>query len=594
MRVADYIIDRLYKEGVQHVFMVTGRGLLFLTDAVAKHPDIQAICMHHEQATAFAALAYAEANEGMGACLVSTGCASTNTLTGLLCAWQDNVPCVFISGQNKLEETTHYTKIPIRTFGNQEADIIPIVKPLTKYAKMIMDPKEIAYEIDKAFYLAKQGRQGPVWIDVPLDVQNMRVEPDELIRFQPEQKNEEYQPSQQDIAYVTQALLEAKRPVLLLGSGVRSSQAIAELETFLEKYPIPVTFANSAVDTYGAAHPLSMGIVASIGGTRCGNFTVQNADLLLVLGCRLSPLVTGSEYEKFARAAKIIVVDIDPVEHAKNTVRIDKLIIADVKKFLIALMQENIRCANEDWIARCMHWKHIFPKCEEKYKESEKIDLHYLSQCISDTLIENAVIVTDSGLTELLVPSIVHFKKNQRCIHSASQGSMGFALPGAIGAYYGCYRPIVAVIGDGSIMMNLQELQTIYHYKIPIKIIVVNNNVYSVIRTRQEELFRSRTIGTDSSNGVSCPDFRKVAECFGLSYIHIQGNENLNEKLLSVYHMAGPVLCEVICIEEQKYLHSSYARSEKGGIVRRPLEDQSPYIERALFLTEMIIDPIDQ
>ncbi|MCM3040920.1 thiamine pyrophosphate-binding protein [Paenibacillus motobuensis] len=592
-RVADYVIERLYKEGIGHIFMVTGRGILYLSDAVAKHEEMQAVCTHHEQAAAFAALAYTEANEKMGACLISTGCASTNAITGLLCAWQDNVPCIFISGQNKLKETTRYTQIPLRTFGNQEADIISIVEPITKYAKMITDPNDIAYEMDKAIYMANNGRKGPVWLDIPLDVQDMRVEREELVGFVPEEENV-HVPTSEDLTYVERALLESERPVLLIGGGVRSSGAVSELEAFLEKCPIPVAYANSAVDVYNGDNPLSMGVVASIGGTRCGNFTVQNSDLLLVLGCRLSPQTTGSEYEKFARAAKVIVVDIDPVEHSKNTIKIDRLIISDVKKFLAAISQKNIHGASEEWISKCLHWRGIFPKCEENYVKSEKIDLHYLSQCISDTLDDNTILMSDSGLSELLVPSIVSFKKGQRCIHSASQGSMGFALPGTIGAYYGSYRPVVAVIGDGSIMMNLQEFQTISYNKIPVKILVINNNAYSVIRTRQEQLFRSRTIGTDPDNGVGCPDFEKVATCFDISYVKIEGNENLQEKLLSVFQMEGPVLCEVICVEDQKYLHSSYAFNSKRKLVRRPLEDQSPYLDRELFESEMIIEPIDQ
>lgn len=592
-RVADYLIKRLSEQGIGHIFMVTGRGVLYLSDAIAKHKDMMGVCTHHEQAAAYAALAYAQANEKMGACLVSTGCAATNAITGLLCAWQDNVPCIFVSGQHILRETTRYTKMPTRTYGSQETDIISIVEPITKYATMITDPKDIAYELDKAFYLAKEGRSGPVWIDIPVDVQNMRIEPENLIRFNPELENN-FEPEAEDLKYVAESLSKAERPVLLLGSGVRSSGAIAHLEAFLEKYPMPVAFSNSAVDIYGSENLLSTGVVASIGGTRCGNFTVQNADLLLILGCRMSPQLTGTEYDKFARAAKIIVVDIDPQEHSKNTIKIDRLVISDIKNFLESLMKESIRVSCGPWIDKCIHWKKIFPKCEEKYKESASIDLYYFAQCVSDTIDDDIVLMCDAGLEELLIPSTVNFKKGQRCIHSPTQGAMGFALPGTIGAYFGCNQKIIAVIGDGSIMMNLQELQTIAYHKLPIKILVINNNAYSVIRTRQVDQFRSRTIGTDPSNGVSCPDFESVAGCFGLSYVKIEGVENLKERLNDVYEMKGAVLCEVICEKEQEYLHSSYARNSRRNIVRRPLEDQSPYLDRELFLSEMIIEPIDQ
>jgi len=333
--------------------------------------------------------------------------------------------------------------------------------------------------------------------------------------------------------------------------------------------------------------------VGSIGGTRVGNFTVQNSDLLLVLGCRLSPVTTGPDYANFARAAKIIVVDIDSVEHSKKTVRIDRLIIADVKKFLAALMEEDICAASDEWQNKCLHWKEIFPLCEERFKLSEKTDLYYLAECLSDILPDKAVLLSDAGLSELIIPSTVRFKKGQRCIHPASQGSMGYALPAAIGAYFSSGCPTVAVIGDGSIMMNLQELQTIQYQKLPIKILVINNNVYSVIRKRQVDLFRTRTIGTDPANGVGCPNFEKVAQCFGISYARIDNSTDLKSKLAEVLRIDGPVLCEVMGVEDQEYLRSAYGHNSQRRIVQRPIEDMAPFLERELFLSEMIIEPLD-
>lgn len=593
IRVADYIIERLYDEGAKYIFMVTGRGNLYLSDAVAKHKEIKGIAVHHEQAAAFSATAYSQYTGKIGACLVSTGCAGTNAITGLLCAWQDDIPCVFVSGQNWLRETVRYTGIPLRTFGQQEADIIRIVEPLTKYAVMITDPKQIVYEMDKALYLAMTGRKGPVWVDVPLDIQNIRIEPDELEHFQPIDIPD-FTPSREDIEYVINALQSAKRPVLLLGSGIRSADAIPELEKLLEKHPIPVTYAASATDIYGASNQLSVGTVGSIGGTRAGNFAVQNSDLLLVLGCRLSPVTTGPDYENFARAAKVIVVDIDSVEHSKNTVKIDHLILSDVKKFLMALLLENYVCsANEDWQNKCIHWKQVFPMCEDKYKLTEKVDLYYLAESLSETLSDDAILISDSGLEELIIPSSVYLRKGQRCIHPASQGSMGYALPAAVGAYFASSCQTVAVIGDGSIMMNLQELQTIRHNNIPIKIIIINNNVYAVIRKRQVDLFRSRTIGTDPDNGVSCPNFQKVAECFDIPYNRIDNSTDLKSKIASVINMDGPVLCEVMGLENQDYLRSSYAFNSKRRMVQRPIEDQAPFMEREVFVSEMIIEPLD-
>lgn len=592
IRVADYIIERVCNEGVQHIFMVTGWGVLYLSDAIAKHEGITGISMHHEQAAAFAAVAYAQYTAKTGACLVSMGCGGTNAMTGLLNAWQDGVPCVFVSGQNKLQETVRYSGTPIRTFGQQETDIIGIVQPLTKYAVMITDPQQIAYEMDKALYLANSGRKGPVWIDVPIDVQNMRVDPEEMKHFTSDDASD-FMPSDQDVEYVVQELQNAIRPILLIGSGIRWGQATSELEQFVERFQIPVTFDTAAPDIYGASHPLSIGAVGSIGGTRAGNFALQNADFVLVLGCRLSPVTTGPDYDHFVRAGKVVVVDIEAVEHSKKTVKIDRLIISDVKKFLLSLLRRNVQGASPEWQKRCLHWKEVFPLCEERYKKSEKIDIHHMGACLSEALSDKAVLLTDAGLEELIIPSTVSFRGEQRCIHPVSQGSMGFALPASVGAYLASGHETVAVIGDGSIMMNLQELQTIAYNKLPIKILVVNNNVYAIIRKRQVDLFRSRTIGTDPANGVGSTNFQKVAECFGIEYVCIDKSADLRDHLEAVFNSDGPVLCEVMAVENQDYLRSSYEFNSKKRLVQKPLEDQAPFLERELFLAEMIIEPLD-
>jgi len=593
IRVADYIMERLCLDGAKHIFMVTGRGVLFLSDAVAAHKELKGISLHHEQSAAYAAVAYAQYTGKPGACLVSTGCAGTNALTGVLNAWQDGVPCVFISGQNKLHETSRYTGIPLRTFGQQEADIISIVDSITKYAVMITDPKQIVYEMEKALYLAQTGRKGPVWIDVPLDIQNMRVRPEELEHFVTE-NDSNCDPLPEDIQYVSKVLRNSNRPAILIGSGIWSADAVRDLEAFLERHPIPVTYAGSAPDTYGLDNPLSIGSVGTMGCSRAGNFTVQNSDLLLVLGCRLSPMTIGSDCAKFARAAKVVVVDIDSVEHSKNNIKIDRLILADVKKFLTSLMDEDIKRVDEEWRNKCLHWKQIFPKCEEKYKMSEKVDLYYLAECLSEVLPVDSVFLSDSGLVEVLLPTNISFRKDQRCIHPASQGSMGFALPGLVGAHYASDRPVIAVIGDGSIMMNLQELETIRYNNIPAKIFVINNNAYAVIRKRQVELFRSRTIGTDPGNGVGCPNFMKVANGFEIPYVRIDSSLDLQQKLKSIIEMDGAVLCEIMGLEDQEYIRSSHTRNSKKRVVVRPIEDQAPYLNRELFLSEMVIKTIDQ
>lgn len=591
IRVADYIVNRLVIEGIRHLPLVTGRGILYLSDAVAKHSGMKPVPVLHEQGGAFAAVAYAQYNDHLGACLVSTGCASTNTLTAVLNAWQDGVPCVFISGQNKLKETVGYTGKRIRTYGSQEADILPIISPITKYSTMLADPSTIGVIMDKAIYYATHGVKGPVWIDIPVDVQNMRVEPATLERWNVPAEYKEI--SMEDLNYVLQALSESKRPIILLGSGVRSAGAVEEFRTLMDKYPIPVVFSPSAVDTYGNGYRYSIGSVAAVGGTRAGNMAMQNADLILSIGNRLSPMTTGTQYEKFGRGAKLVVIDINKDEHEKDTVRIDKLIIADSGDFINKLSTSELPTIAHEWLDKCEHWKSVFPKCEDIYKKSEKVDIFNLADTLSKVSKDDAVILSDAGIEELIIPTVFNYSGGQRCLHPASQGCMGVALPAAIGACYACGHAVTAVIGDGSVMMNIQELQTISFNKIPVRIIIVNNGFYNVIRKRQVELFRNRTIGTWSEDGVGCPDFEKLASCFGLKYMRINNSKELESKLQELENMNEPVICEIMAVENQEYFRTSGTFNSLRRFVLRPVEDLYPWLDRKTFVDEMIVEPID-
>ena len=586
-------MHRLEEAGVGHVFLVTGRGALFLTDALAKNEKLQSVCNHHEQASAFAAVAYAEQTGGLGACLVSTGCASTNTLTGVLSAWQDGVPCIFISGQNTLRETSRHTGIRVRSYGQQEADIVKIVEPITKYAKMIERPEEILAAMDDALALACSGRKGPVWIDVPLDIQSALIDPASHSSgnsFQPTPRA-----SAADVSAVLQKLAEAKRPAILIGSEVKTPIASAELRKFVENWNIPVTFDASAPDVFGASHNMSIGSVGSMGCSRAGNFTIQNCDCLLVLGSRLTSIITGPDFCKFAREAKIIVVDTDDLEHKKESVCVDQFVLSDIGYFLESLNSQGVQEKDAKWLDKCIHWKRLFSNVEPEFHCADRTDLYELADVLSELLPRPSTLVTDSGLIEVILPTNLRFTDGVNCIHPFSQGAMGFALPAAIGAYFGKAQTIVAVIGDGSIMMNLQELETIRYHKLPIKILVVNNNVYSIIRRRQRDLFRKRIIGTDPANGVSCPDFSKVASCYDFDYLRIESPSELKSGLGDVFSRNAPVICEIMGRVDQEYIEVGHARSlVDKRFVRRPLEDQTPFLNRELFLSEMIIDPIDQ
>lgn len=594
MRVADYIMQRLEQAGVGHVFQVTGRGALFLSDALAKNKELQAVSLHHEQSCAFAAVAYAEKRSGLGACLVSTGCASTNTMTGVLSAWQDGVPCVFISGQNILRETSRHTGIALRTYGQQEADIVALVTPITKYAHMLTRPQDVVEVMDRALNAAQSGRKGPVWLDIPLDLQSALIDPD-TIAVVPLDDTTNPPAVDADVARIAQALRQAQRPVVLIGKGVRSAGADDLLREFIERWQIPLTYTASAPDIYGAASALSIGSVGAMGCSRAGNFAVQNADYVLVLGSRLSSLTTGTDYCKFARAAYVAVVDIDPVEHSKASIRIDQFVQADLLHFLRQIQQQQGCTTPAAWLEKCQHWKTLFAPVEPAFQSPDLVDLYQLAEHLSRSMPPATTLVTDSGLAEVILPSNVCFAPGMECIHPASQGAMGFALPAAIGAQHATSQLVVAVIGDGSIMMNLQEMESIRYQKLPVKIIVINNNVYSIIRRRQRDLFRKRTIGTDPANGVSCPDFAKVANCFGLHYQRIDSVDALGAGLAELFTHPGPVLCEIMGREDQGYIELGHARSAVDGrLIRRPLEDQEPFLPREIFLREMVIEPTDQ
>ncbi|WP_280842064.1 thiamine pyrophosphate-binding protein [Haematospirillum sp. H1815] len=593
MRVADYIMSRIEQAGVDRIFTVTGRGSLFLTDALARNSALGAVCVHHEQSAAFAAIAYAAQTHGIGVCLVSTGCASTNVITGVLSAWQDQIPLVVISGQHYLQETTRYTGKKIRTFGQQEADIVSIVSPITQYAHMVSTKDEIVHVMDEALSCAYMGRKGPVWIDVPLDVQSARLDlgVQDVTAFKvPELPRA----SDKDIETLLGLLRSSKRPVILLGSGVKSSGAQEDFINFVRAWSLPVTYAASAPDTYGSAHDLSLGSVGMMGCSRAGNFAVQNSDLLLVLGCRLTSLTTGTDVCSFARAAKKVVVDIDLHEHRKNDIRIDHLVCSDVAYLLRRLNEAQPSVTDQAWLAKCQHWKKVFSPVEPHFKDDKAIDLYELADCLSTALPRPSTLVTDSGFIEVILPTNIRFPEGINCIHPVSQGAMGFALPAAIGAFYGKPQTVVAVVGDGSIMMNLQELEVIRYHQIPLKIIVVSNNAYSIIRRRQSGLFRGRTIGTGLDDGVSCPDFSKVAVCFGMDYMRIDHPGDLQDQLNRLMGYQGPVVCEIAGRMDQEYIEVGYAKDPVSGrLVRRPLEDQSPFLDRSIFFSEMVVDPVD-
>ena len=601
IRVADYIMKRIAEEGVNQLFYVSGGQCVYLCDALRRSETITPVAMHHEQAAAMAALAYSEYTNNLGACLVTTGCAGTNTLTGVLHAWQDSIPMIVISGQQNYENTIKASGLSLRQVGIQEADTERIVSPITKYAVTVPDASEIAYHIDKAIYFAREGRKGPVWLDVPLNVQNAMVDEDKLNRFLPDKLsyNSSDMISDEDIFYVIDAIKNAKRPILHIGYGVRSADAIIEMRKLVDLTHIPVTFSRRTYDMMPFDAPYNMGVLnGAAGGQRYANFAVQNSDLLISVGSRLCKDTIGGNAEKFAREAKIIVVDIDEQEHQKKGVNIDKLIVSDAKDFLSKMNSylektEAINTSNE-WIDKCKHWKDIFDDYSNAYTSNDLLDAKFAMRKVTESMPVGSVVVSDAGFTGAAATACSIFKEGDGLVHSFAQGEMGFSIPGACGVAASTDKPVIAFEGDGSLMMNLQELQTIVRNNYNIKIVIINNNGYSGVRHGQKAHFRGKSIGTDSSNGLDFPDFGKVAVAFGIDYSKVDNLEDLQESISELYSKDTPYIIEIITDPDQFDLHNALVMYGKRKVGFRPIEDQSPFIDRDTFYNEMIIEPLEE
>lgn len=596
VRVADYVAAFVSERlGVDTVFLVSGGGMMFLSDGLAMNGAIKVVCNHHEQASAMAAVGYAKLRQDYGCAYLTTGCGGTNAVTGLLNAWQDNAPCFFISGQVKLKETSRAAPVRLRQFGVQEADIISVVEPLSKYAVMVTDPADVAYHLEKAAFLARTGRPGPVWIDIPMDIQGAMVEDADLRHFRPEELDPVPAVTPADFQRVLDALAKAQRPMVIAGQGIRLAGAIEPFRAFIEKHNIPYAASRLGIDLLPSDHPLFVGRIGTK-GDRAGNFAVQNADFILVLGSRLSVSSTGHQYETFGREADVIVLDIDPEEHRKSTVSIDHFIHGDVKDFLTRLPESAV-CAPAAWSEKCRHWKNKWPVCLPEYADdSGGINLYWFTDRLAALAPDNAVVISDAGSAFYVVSQGFMFTAGQRYVTSGGQAEMGYTLPAAIGtAAAAPDRVTLAVTGDGSLQMNIQELQTLAHYQLPVKLFVWNNNGYLSIRATQRKFFDGRFIGTDPASGVSFPNLEKLCEAYGLKYLRAAVNAELDGVISESIAYDGPVVVEVMCIADQEIVPAaSSLRREDGTMVSKPLEDMYPFLSRAEFLEEMIVTPLDE
>lgn len=596
MRVSDYLAKTLYDHGVEDVFLVVGGGCMFLTDGFACHDKIRCVPCHHEQAASMAATSYAQYRNGLGACLVTTGCGGTNAVTGALHAYQDNIPVVFISGQCNRNEMMRTAKSKVRNIGLQEADIVPMVSGITKYAVTIMEPENAVYCIQKALYIAMSGKRGPVWLDIPLDVQEAVIEPENMKQFDPAELNSvKTVPTSEEIDYVKEAFSRSKRPVVIMGAGIKNSGCEKEFVEFVEKYSLPVAGTRRGWEIMPKNKALNMGVM-DIRGNRSAAMAVQNADFVLSLGSRLGLVTTGYNYSLFARGAdKVIAVDIDEEEHKKGTVRIDRVINADIGEFLKALGDIKVPDHSE-WNEKCVHWKETLSELVYDVEENENgICKAAFTRILSEYLKDDSVVVTDAGAsTEIPMQHLSYHSTKQRYIGSANQCEMGFALPGVVGASIARgKKEAICIVGDGSLQMNIQELQTCVTQNLPVKIFVWNNGCYATIIGHQKSIFKGRYIGVDAASGTAFPPLNKIADAYGLKYYKAKTVKELREVIPKVLDENGPVICDVICWKEEVIPQiKARFRTPDGQSIALPPEDMFPPIDRELFEKEMIIEPI--
>lgn len=600
IKLSEYVAQRVAELGIRHVFMVTGGGAMHLNHALGKHPQLECIFNHHEQACSMAAESYYRLTNRVALANVTSGPGGTNAITGVYGAYVDSIGMIVISGQVKYETTVRSTGLPLRQYGDQELDIEPLVKPVTKYATMVTDPTSIRYHLEKAFYLATSGRPGPCWLDIPLNVQGANIDPDALDGFNPAELEEPWLRTDINRACQTifNAVIKSERPVIFAGAGVRLSQSQSDFITFAEKLGIPVVTGWNAHDVIWDDHPLYAGRPGSI-GDRAGNFAVQNADLLLILGSRLNIRQVSYNWQSFARHAYKIWVDIDALEMEKPSVQADVKIHADLGKLLPQLNETpyQIRKNHKDWLAWCIERRKRYPVVLEEYAYSEKPNPYTFIQALFRTLPENQIVVTANGSACVVGFQAAEIKQGQRLWTNSGCASMGYDLPAAIGACLGSNRQsVVCLAGDGSIMMNLQELQTITTYRLPIKIFILNNSGYVSIFQTQRNFFNGEEVGAGPHSGVTFPNFKVLSTAFNLPYTEIDSLEHITDKLTSFLNQVGPAVCEVTIDENQAFSPKlSAKRLDDGSIISPPLEDLSPFLSRAELAENMIVqDPIEQ
>jgi len=599
MKLSDYVVRFIAEQGVTHVFLLPGGGAMHLNDSLGKCPDIEYVCNLHEQACAIAAEAYARVTNNLGVAMVTTGPGGTNTVTGVAAAWLDSTPCLFISGQVKRADLK--ADKGVRILGVQEIDIVTIVKSITKYAVTILEPSSIRFHLEKAAHLARHGRPGPVWIDIPLDVQAAEIDPEKLKRYDPDEAGPAWDPAglEDKVARAIDLLNTAERPVLLAGNGIRLAGAQDDFLSMVDHLGIPVLTTWLGLDLVPEEHPLFMGRPGSI-APRGANFTLQNSDCLLTIGTRLDMALTAYAHENLARGAKKILVDIDPAEIRKMKTTVHLPVVADARAFLREMLRQGGRIdagGRSSWVARCSDWKTRYPVVLAEHRaQSDPVSMYYFSEVLVEELAGTDVIVPgSSGFASEIFFLVFKVKAGQRVFHNRGTGAMGLAQPASLGACLASGRKrTVSVDGDGGFQMNAQELATIARLQLPIKFFVVNNQGYASIRTSQRNYF-GRLVAADTSSGLKLPDLQKIAAAYDVGYARIASTMELRPVIREVLDAPGPVVCEVMAPpEEPRGPRVSSVQRADGTMVSKPLEDLWPFLDRAEFHANMIIPPLPE
>lgn len=583
MRVADYIMIRLAQLGIRQVYFLPGGGAMHLNDALGRHPGLEPILCLHEQAAGIAAEAASKLTGSPSACMTTGGPGATNAVTAVLGAWLDSTPVFFISGQAKTADLKGNSGL--RMLGNQEADIVSIVTPITKRAITLTDPQAVAETFDELEHAALTGRRGPVWLDVPMDVQAMQIDPAQLRRASLPPAPPPNPELTQAVERTLSLLQSAKRPGILAGHGIRMAGATQAFRALFERAGIPVMPTWLAMDLIEDDHPLYGGRPGSI-APRWANFTLQNCDVLIVLGSRLDTALTAYNHAHFAFNAKKVVVDIDAAEIAKLQMPLEVSLVSDVKPFIEALAAAIAASPLPDysaWRERIAHWRKRYPLLQPEHADDSKgVSMYYFTDRLSNLLQAGDVIVPgSSGFSVELFLLNLKLKKNQRCFHNRGTGSMGFGLPSAIGACLASNRkPTICVDGDGSAQMNIQELATLAAQHLPVKYFIINNQGYASIRASQHANFKL-LVGADASSGLQLPSLRELAAAYGLDYARIESHQNINAALQKVFDATGPVLCEVLVHPEEPREPRIMTRiNTQGKPESSTLEDLYPFLSR--------------